>query len=197
VEEERLTTGEATQTPGSWSGDGQWLAYTETDPTTGGDIWALPSGGDHKARAVVRTPFGEGYPRLSPDGRWLAYTSNESGRNEVLVQSFPEPGGRTQMSASGGIEPVWSRDGRELFYLNGDAMMAVDVRTSPELAAGAPRKLFEGRYVLSPNTVASYDVSADGQRFLRVQPLHADPPTDQIQVALSWFEELKRLVPTN
>ena len=194
--EERLTTGKLTQTPGSWSGDGQWLAYYEIDPATGSDIWALPSGGDRKPRVVVRTPSAEGYPRLSPDGRWLAYTSDESGRDEVLVQSFPEPGGRTQISTSGGVEPVWSRDGRELFYLKGDAMMVVEIRTSPTFAAGAPRKLFEGRYVLSPNNVASYDVSSDGQRFLRVQPMHPDPPTDQIQVGLNWFEELKRLVPT-
>jgi hypothetical protein len=73
-------------------------------------------------------------------------------------------------------------------------MMAVEIRTSPTFAAGAPRMLFEGRFVRSPNTVASYDVSADG-RFLRVKPMHPDPPTDQMQVTLSWFEELKRLVP--
>jgi serine/threonine-protein kinase len=194
--EERLTRGELTQTPGSWSGDGQWLAYIESDPVTGSDIWALPSGGDRKPRAVVRTPFFEAYPRLSPDGRWLAYTSNESGRVEVLVQPFPGPGGRTQISTSGGTEPVWAHDGRELFYLKGDAMMAVEIRTSPTLTVSASRMLFEGRYVLSPNTVASYDVSADGQRFLRVQPMHPDPPTDQIQVGLNWFEELKRLAPT-
>ena len=105
-------------------------------------------------------------------------------------------GAGRRLSTSGGTEPVWSRDGRELFYLNGDAMMAVEEsgrhqRSQP----GAPRMLFEGRYVLSPNGVASYDVSADGRWFLRVQPIHADPPTDQIQVTLNWFEELKRLVP--
>ena len=134
-------------------------------------------------------------PRLSPDGRWIAYTSDESGGAEVLVQSFPEPKGRTQISISGGTEPVWSRDGRELFYLDGDAMMAVEIRTSPTFTAGTPRRLFEGRFARSPNTVASYDVSADGQRFLRVQPMHPDPPRDRIQVTLNWFEELKRLVP--
>ena len=191
VGEERVTTGEGVQTAGSWSGD--WLVYYDSDPATGFDVWALPSGGDRKPRAVVRTPFAEQYPRLSPDGRWLAYTSNESGRSEVLVQSFPEPAGRTQISTNGGIEPVWSRDGRELFYLNGDAMMAVEIRTSQTLTAGSPRKLFEGRYVPSPNGVASYDVSENGQRFLRVQPMHPDPPTDQIQVTLNWFDELKRL----
>jgi serine/threonine protein kinase/Tol biopolymer transport system component len=193
--EERLTTGEGVQTASSFSNDGQWLAYYDSDPETGFDIVALPLGGDRKPRAVVKTPFTEQFPRLSPDGHWIAYTSNESGRTEVLVQSFPDAGARTQISTSGGIEPVWSRDGRELFYLDGDAMRVVEVRTSPTFSAGAPRLLYEGRFIQSPNGVASYDVSADGQRFLRVQPLHPDPPTHEIQVTMNWFEELKRLVP--
>jgi eukaryotic-like serine/threonine-protein kinase len=191
-----LTTSEGVQTPGSWSGDSKWLVYYDSDPATGFDVWAMPSAGDRKPRALVRTAFAEWHPRLSVDGRWLAYASNESGRAEVLVQSFPEPTVRTQISTNGGMEPVWSRDGRELFYLNGDAMMAVEIRTSPAFSAGAPRLLFEGRYVPSPNGVASYDVSADGRRFLRVQPIHPDPLMNQIQVTLNWFEELKRIAPT-
>jgi serine/threonine-protein kinase len=194
--EERVTTGEGVQTAGSFSNDG-WLAYYDSDPATGFDIVALPVGGDRKPRAVVKTPFTEQFPRLSPDGHWIAYTSNESGRAEVLVQSFPDAGARTQISTSGGIEPVWSRDGRELFYLDGDAMRVVEVRTSPTFSAGAPRLLYEGRFIQSPNGVASYDVSMDGQRFLRVQPLHPDPPTHEIQVTVNWFEELKRLAPTD
>jgi Tol biopolymer transport system component len=191
--EETLTTGSGVQTPGSFSSDGKWLVYTGIFPATGSDIFALHLGGDRKPRAVVKTPMVEDYPRVSPDGHWLAYVSNESGRYEVLVQSFPEARGRTQISTSGGIEPVWSRDGRELFYLQRDAMMAVEIRTSPTFGAGTPRKLFEGRYVVSPNGVASYDVAADGRRFLRVQPMHPDPPTHQIQVTLNWLEDLKRI----
>ena len=94
------------------------------------------------------------------------------------------------------LNPVWSRDGRELFYVNGDKMMAVEITTAPAFRAGTPRLLFEGRYLLSPNSVAAYDVSSDGQRFLRVQPMHPDPPANQIHVVLNWTEELKRLVPT-
>ena len=157
-------------------------------------MWALPAGGDRKPRVVVRTPFREEYPRLSPDGRWLAYTSNEPGRIEVFVQPFAGPGGRTQISIDGGTEPVWSHDGRELFYLNGDRMMAVEITTAPTFRAGTPRLLFEGRYVVSPTSVAAYDVASDGQRFLRVQPMHPDPPSNQIHVVLNWFEELKRRV---
>ena len=115
-------------------------------PVTASDVWALPADGDRKPRAVVTTPFSESSPRLSPDGRWLAYTSNEPGRAEVFVQPFAGPGGRSQISTDGGSEPVWSRDGRELFYLNGDRMMAVEITTAPAFRAGAPRLLFEGRY---------------------------------------------------
>jgi hypothetical protein len=194
--EERLTTDDTQETPGSWSADGQWLVYYATNPATAGDVWALPASGDRKPRVIVGTPFLEFHPRLSPDGRWLAYTSNEPGRVEVFVQPFPGPGGRSQISTDGGAEPVWSRDGRELFYLNGDKMMTVEITTAPAFRAGSPRLLFEGRYMPSPNTVAAFDVAADGQRFLRVQPMHPDPPANQIHVVLNWTSELERLVPT-
>ncbi|MGH9254272.1 MAG: protein kinase domain-containing protein, partial [Vicinamibacterales bacterium] len=177
--EERLTTGANIDTPGSWSADGQWLVYNAGEGGTSADVWALPGGGDRNPRVVVQTSFTERFARLSPDGRWLAYTSDEPGRVEVFVQPFPGPGGRTQISTDGGTEPVWSSNGRELFYINGDRMMAVDVTTTPVFKAGTPRLLFEGRYIPSPNGVAAYDVSRDGQRFLRVQPLHPDPPTNQ------------------
>jgi serine/threonine-protein kinase len=188
--EERLTTGERIETPGSWSADGEWLVYMAIDPVTGPDVWALPAGGGREPRVIVRTPYQEAHPRLSPDGRWLAYTSNEPGRLEVFVQPFDGPGGRSQISTDGGTEPVWSGDGRELFYLDGDRMMAVEITTAPTFKAGAPRRLFEGRYAFSLTTSAAYDVTSDGQRFLRVQPLYPDPPVNQIHIVLNWFEEL-------
>jgi eukaryotic-like serine/threonine-protein kinase len=194
--EERLTTDERPETPGSWSADGKWLVYYAIDPATGSDVWAVPAGGDGKPRVIVKTPFVESHPRLSPDGRWLAYTSDEPGRIEVFVQPFPGPGRRSQISADGGTEPVWSRNGRELFYVNGDKMMAVEITTAPAFTAGTPRVLFEGRYLSSPNEVAGYDVSSDRRRFLRIQPMHPDPPANQIHIVLNWFEELKRLGPT-
>jgi Tol biopolymer transport system component len=193
--EERLTTGQTLETPGSWSSDGQWLVYHRTDPATGFDVWTVPAGGDRKPRVIVNSRFDEQHPRVSPDSHWLAYSSTESGREEVFVQPFPDGGRRIRVSTDGGTEPVWSRDGRELFYVSGNRMMTADIRTAPTFAVGTPRALFEGRFIRSPNDVAAYDVAADG-RFLMVQPLHPDPPANQIQVVLNWFEELKRLVPT-
>ena len=192
---ERLTTSEFVNAPMSWSPDGQLLAFIEVNPVTGFDIWVLRMG-DRKAQPFLRTRFNEASPRFSPDGRWLAYISDESGRYEIYVHAYPGPGGKWQISTEGGMEPMWNRNGRELFYRNGDKMMEVDIATQPGFAAGKPRMLFEGPYELPPIPIANYDVSPDGQRFLMLKPSESvgAAPT-QINVVLNWFEELKRRVP--
>ena len=146
----------------------------------------------------LRTPFAEGGAKFSPDGRWLAYVSDESGRAEVYVQPYPGPGGKWQISIEGGTEPIWNRNGRELFYRSGTKMMAVETTTQPSFSAGKPRVLFEGQYVLAvfPGMDLTYDVSADGQRFLMVKETGQATSPTQINVVLNWFEELKRRVPT-
>ncbi len=111
--------------PYSFFPDGRRLAYHEFDPETGCDLWTLPldvSDPDHpkpgKPELFLRTPSNERYPAVSPDGRWIAYQSDESGRYEVYVRPFPGPGGKWQISNSGGMLPIWSRNGRELFFQN-------------------------------------------------------------------------------
>jgi len=194
--EERLTTRENTsQTPGSWSPDGRTVVFTEIDLATGDDISSLRLEGDRKPQRLLASEFSEENPKLSPDGRWLAYTSDESGRREVYLQPFPPAGRKWQLSTDGGDEPVWSRDGRDLFYTNGSKLMAVAMATQPP--TGSPRLLFEGRYARSQTGSAAYDVSPDGQRFLRVQMIEPDPPNNQINVVINWFTELKRLAPVN
>lgn len=192
---ERLTTSEHNHTPMSWTPDGQQLVFGEVRPDTGFDILVFTAG-DRTARPFLRTPFNESTPRLSPDGRWLAYASDESGRQEIYVQPFPGPGSKWPISAEGGREPVWNRNGRELFYRNGDRMMAVEIATEPGFAAGKPRVLFEGPYERTVFTVANYDVAPDGQSFLMLKRSEegAAAPT-QITLVLNWFEELKRRVP--
>ena len=193
---ERLTTSEYLHSPYSWTPDGQLLAFLEINPTTGYDLWVLRMS-DRKAEPFLRTTFNESVPQFSPDGHWLAYVLDESGRFEVYVQPYPGPGGKWQISTEGGTEPVWNRNGRELFYRSGDKMMAVDITTQPGFAMGKPRMLFHGPYLPSPVTFPNYDVSSDGQRFLMLkaseQPEGA--PT-QMNVVLNWFEELKQKVPT-
>ncbi len=193
---ERLTSSEYLQAPHSWSPDGQLLAFIEGSPTTGVDIWVLRLS-DRKAQPFLRTQFTEGGPRFSPDGRWLVYVSDESGRYEIYVQPYPGPGGKWQISTEGGTEPVWNRNGRELFYRSGNKMMAVDIATQPGFTAGKPRMLFRGQYVPTVTTLPNYDVSPDGQRFLMLKSTESSEaaPT-QINVVQNWFEELKQKVPT-
>jgi len=186
------------QIPTSWSPDGQTLVYTDLH---GPDIWMLPLTGEEKPWAFLDTDFEESGAMFSPDGRWLAYMSNETGRDEIYLIPFSitGPGGKRQVSIGGGAEPVWAPDGQDLFYRDGDEMMAVAIETEPELSVGTPRLLFEGRFlpVLSGDDPGgSYDISPDGQRFLMIQREEDVVPTEII-VVLNWFEELKRLVPTN
>jgi len=150
---------------------------------------------DRTTFPIIATEFDEHSPMFSPDGHWLAYVSGRSGREEVCVQAYPGSGPWHQVSTDGGREPVWSRDGRELFYRSGDRMMVVDVAAGPELSIGLPRVLFEGHYLMGFGGGNMYDVTPDGQRFLMVrQPPDAAPT--EIRVVLNWAEELKRLVPT-
>jgi Tol biopolymer transport system component/predicted Ser/Thr protein kinase len=187
--EERLTKGEQNYSAASFSPDGKWLAYYEYpfDPRGRYDIWLLPLDGEGEPRRFFEAPFNEVAPMFSPDGGWLAYVSNESGRQEVYVQSFPGPGRKWPISNEGGREPLWARNGTELFYRVGDKMLAVDVTTSPSFSAGKPKVLFEGRYRRGGR--AAYDIAPDGQRFLMVT--EPQPPPMQLHVVLEWFEDLK------
>jgi serine/threonine-protein kinase len=191
--EERLLTTDRPNYPFSWSRDGV-LLFVSVSLNTVQDIWTLRTGAERKAAPFLETPFVEGAPALSPDGRWVAYASAESGRTEIHVRPFMGSGEKLTISTEGGNEPVWSRNGKELFYRSGDAMMAVDVTTSPVLGAGKPRRLFERPYELSSALWPDYDVSPDGKRFLVVKVLESSDVPAQINVVLNWTEELKRLV---
>jgi len=184
--EERLTTSHSRPFgPDSFSPDGKTLAYMD-----GGDIWLLPLEGDRKPRPFLQSRFGKYGAAFSPDGRWIAHTSDESGRYEVWVRPYPGPGATLQISTDGGEEPVWSRDGREIFYRNGQKWMVVAIETKPEFRAGTPRLMFEGPYFNVPGL--SYDVAPDGKRFLMIQVGEEEPAPKQLQVVVNWVEELKR-----
>lgn len=176
----------------SWSPDGRTLAFSDDDPTTAEDIWLLTLKGVRQP--FLQTAFTEKQAVFSPDGRWVAYTSNESGRFEVYVRPFPGPGGRTLVSTNGGTEPVWSPNGSELFYRNGDEMLAVSVAGDLDFTAAKPKLLFEKSYEAGA-TPTEYDVSPDGQRFVMIE--RSGNESAQISVVLNWFNELERLVPAN
>ena len=113
-EPERLLVTDTTKRPMDWSPDSQFLIYDDADPTSSSDIWVLPSGKLEKPFPYLRTKFTEGQGRLSPDGRWMAYTSDESGKRQVYLQSFPAPGPRFPVSVDSGTHPQWRRDGQEI-----------------------------------------------------------------------------------
>jgi Tol biopolymer transport system component len=187
--------------PRSWSPDGRQLALTEWNPDTMRDIWVLTvdrsSGAELQFNAptpLITTAADEYGPAFSPVGRWLAYVSDESGHYEVYVQSFPAGRGRWLISSGGGLEPIWSPDGTELFYRNGDVMMRVPVRTGDEFHAGAPEVLFERRLKRGIYDSLSYDISPDGTRFLMIQRNLENAP-NELRVVHDWREVLRLRVP--
>ncbi len=193
---ERLATSEYPQLTQDWSPDGKILLHSELHPDTQSDLFALTLA-NGTTTPLLNTPFTEIGARFSPNGHYVAFGSDRSGRFEVYVQQFPTRGELQTISTDGGTEPVWSHSGRELFFRQGDKMMAVDVNTTGEFSASRPHVLFEGRYEVSFLTPGFryYDVSPDG-RFLMVKSKTSSVPR-QLRLITNWFEELKRLVPRN
>jgi Tol biopolymer transport system component len=206
-EEEKLgTVPNRSLYPWSWSSDGKTLVLM--DQTSRGEagrvfasshIGALSIEGDRKWGPLLQEKFYEAHPQISPNGRWMAYASSSEsgGQPEVYVRSFPEVDkGRWQISANGGNSPLWSRDGRELFYRSGNSVIGIDVQTEPTFKAGKPKILFQGVYL-------GWDLSPDGKRFLMTKPLASTSAAStavgprKINIVLNWFEELKERVPVD
>ena len=181
--------------PGSWTPDGQTIIYYAVNSRGDRDIWTLPVGGE--PAPFFATEFNEKAPRLSLNGKWLAYVSDQAGVDRVYVQAFPEGGAVHTVSTGPGTEAVWSRDGRELFYRNGNQMWVVEVETDTEFVAGKSELLFDAPYLLEPNGNPNYDVSVDGEQFLMVGPAGIADETAGFTIVQNWHEELKRLVPVD
>ena len=177
--------------PQDLSSDGRYLLYVTPGDKTGLDVWALPLFGDRKPFPYLQAKFNESQAQFSPDGRWVAYTSSELGRDEVYVQSFPQPGSKRQVSSNSGAQPRWRADGKELFYLALDQkLMAVAVNDG---VTGTPVALFQTRLSTegsqAPDYRPKYDVTPDGKRFLlSLRPEIIGPP---ITVILNWTAGLK------
>jgi Tol biopolymer transport system component len=174
AQEERLTQSDMNQYGNDWSRDGRFVLYGQVSPQTGNDLWLLPMTADHKPVPYLRTPFNESDGQFSPgpEGRprWVAYASDESGRFEVYVRTFPDSGAKWLMSTQGGSFPRWRGDGKELFYLSPEGkLMVVAVKEQGEaLAWETPRPLFQ--VAPAEPLFYPYDVSSDGQRILVQQP---------------------------
>jgi serine/threonine-protein kinase len=174
---------------GNPSLDGHLLPFAEWSLDTAADIHLL-SMKDGADRVFLRTPEFELNASLSPDVRYLAYVSTELGPPEVFIRPVIGEGGVRRVSAEGGVEPHWSPNG-EIFFRSGTRLLAVDVRTQPDLVVGTPRTLFEGPYVLSVIWDRNYDVTPDGQRFLMMRQADAGESTVRLNLVVNWLEELK------
>jgi len=192
--------------PSDISHDGRFLLYSSLDPQTKDDIWVLPLQGEQKPFPFLRTPFDELNAHFSPDVRWVAYESYESGRDEVYVRPFdPESsatdasgaGAKWQVSYGGGALPLWSGDGKELYYLTSDAkVMEVDVTESPAFQAGTPKFLFQAPPLADiPSVRPTGKYTLDGKRFLFISATgQGSQAQDQgpFNVVLNWQAALKQ-----
>ena len=189
-EAELLVGTEVVERPFGWSRDGSFLVYMASY-----DLWYLkrnPNGEGFEALEFLATQFNESAPNLSPDGKFIAFCSNQSGQPQVYVRPFPSGDGQWQISSNGGCQPRWSRDGKEVFYVEGDTLMAVPVTTAPAFEVGVTTPLFSDPYLRVENShQVSYDVSADGRFVLVDGDDSGDREPPSIHVVQNWYEEFR------
>lgn len=185
--------------PYTTTSNGETLAYIELNPDTSGDLWLLSLDGDPETTPLLETTAHERHPALSPDGEWIAFTSNESGRDEVYVQPLPGLDGKWMISSGGGLEPLWSHDGKEIFYRNGESYFGVSVQTDPSFASALPKVIVKRRYYTDVPGISRYfDITPDDQHFLFTKEEALEAGTGartELLVVENWFQELQRLAP--
>ena len=207
-ETQRLLDSKNVVIPYSFFPDGRRLTYYERDTENGWDLWTLPlvvSDPDHpkpgKPEVFLRTSSSERYPAVSPDGRWIAYQSNESGRDEVYVRPFPGPGGKWQISNTGGMFPIWSHNGRELFFQNLDnRILVTEYEVKNESFAASKPRVWSDQQLRDLGGALNYDLTPDGNRFAVLPNLNA--PVEEkgdvhVTFLLNFFDELRRRVPVS
>ena len=198
--EEQLVKSRFNSQPTDWSRDGQFVVYGRLDPQTQWDLWLMPmaEGADRTEKPYLRSNANEHLAQFSPDGAWIAYVSDESGTNEVYVQTFPQPGTREQISTGGGNQPRWSGDGRELFYIAPDGqLMAVSVKPGQKFEATRATALFKTRIVDrfgagNNGYLTNYTVSRDGKRFLISTVADESNAVPATTILINWFARLGR-----
>jgi Tol biopolymer transport system component len=191
-EEKALAATASNEYVTDWSRDGKHILYDRTAPETGIDLWRLElkEDGRWEPHPFLQTRSSETMARVSPDGQYVAYESDETGQNEIYVQPFPHGGRKWPVSANGGTQPRWSRNGKELFYVEGTTLVVVSVSTTPSFAVGLPAKLFPFADPGAQLRQSGYDVSPDGQRFVFSERV-GEAPQPAIRVVQNWFEEFR------
>jgi serine/threonine-protein kinase len=173
-----------TDYPNSFTPDGQTLVLQRLGPKTAADLYTTPARGGPLTPLLVTNAY-EAAADVSPDGKWITYVSNESGRMNVYLRPFGGPDRKWTVSSQGGTHPIWSVDGRRIFYRSGNQVIGVDVTTSPEVQLGEPRVLFERRYSFGQSiTLANESISHDGKDLLMVEEL---PDSRYLNLVLNWL----------
>jgi eukaryotic-like serine/threonine-protein kinase len=188
---EQLSSGTVDQNVTSWSRDGGWLALAQTSPQAKEEILVLPLNGRGTARPFQPSPYNESAATFSPDGRWIAYTSDESGRQEIMIAAFPGPGPRKPVSTTGGESAVFSADGKTIFYRLKDQIWAAALRTDPALVIGRPSVAFRLPATPGYAGLPNWLISRKGDRVLAVKYLGEDASPRDVHVIVNWFESLR------
>jgi len=191
---------ESRKTPTQWSHDGSFIVYSTIGSKSRNDIWILPveNGKAGKPFVFLHSEFNEDFGQLSPDDRWIAYTSDESGRREVYVRTFPSGEDPKRISIDGGEEPRWRGDGKELFFVGADGkFMAVPMRigsgAKPSLDPSAPQSLFAAPPLAHYNPyVYDYDVTSDGKQFVLATSVDRSGSSPPLNMIVDWAAALKR-----
>jgi eukaryotic-like serine/threonine-protein kinase len=193
--EELLLESSVDKVPNAWSEDNRFLVFDASSANNRSDLWALPLSGDRKPIPLLQTPFNEIKGQVSFDNRWIVYESNESGQPEIYVAPFPTFDGKWQISTTGGNQPRWRRDGKEIFYLGTDRrLMAASVNPQGKaFEVGPVRPLFQTN-VRGGDPGHAYDVTADGQRFI-INTLVEQATSTPITVVVNWAAELNKRLP--
>jgi Tol biopolymer transport system component len=176
----------------SYSVDGRYVLFADTDKTSNWNLWYIDTKGDTTPKPLIDGPAIEAWPRLSPDGRYFAYASDESGANEIYLKRFPQGEGRWQVTVGGGTWPRWNRRGDKIYYARGDAIMEVDVASGPEPRLGAPREVFTRKQLGWPLIFGwppGFDVSPDEKRFVVVESQGAAKELGGIMIEENWTKE--------
>jgi len=189
----RLTTSAHAQLATSWAPDGRALLFNDVDPQTKIDVWVLSLNGAQAPSPLLNTPARELSASFSPDGEWIAFQSDESGRFEIYVQSFPQARERRQVSNDGGIQPFWNKNGRELMYLSDDRVVSVAFDTRQGLRLGRPEVLFRRPFSETQRPWAG--LAPDGSGFVFLEDATPSAPPTRVEVVVNWFQELKQRVP--
>jgi Tol biopolymer transport system component len=200
-----LSQSSRTQNPQSFTPDGKRLAFVELDPATGADIWTVPVETDTtglragKPEVFLQTPFHERGPAFSPDGRWVAYMSNESGDYRVYVDAFPHKGAKRQVSSDGTGYQMWSRNGKDLFFLQYRArqLMALSYQSRGDSFVTDEPRVW-ARQIAWFAATKNYDSAPDGKHIVVLMPAEApQTPHDRLIFLFNFFDELRRRLPSS